>query len=1278
MVRLREIPRTATFAWSPGPTSPLLATGTKAGAVDADFSNDTTLELWELDLDNSEQGVELQPVATVNADSRFNDIAWSQPSEEHPRGIIAGALDSGALVLWDAEKLRAGASDAVIEQIDKHTGPISAIQFNPFRPHLLASAGAKGELYIHDLVDSSKSFRLGKAGANPDEYTTLDWNKKVSHILATGSSGGFVTVWDVKLKKENLTLNNYGRKTVSAVSWDPEVPTRLVTAIPTDQHPLVLVWDLRNSNAPEKTLQGHDQGVLSISWCVQDSDILLSCGKDNRTIAWNPHTGETLGEFPVVTNWTFLTKFNPSNPNLLATASFDGKIAIQTLQNTGASTDQTKSTSQAPEGEDFFSKTHVEPQGESFTLQNPPKWLKRRAGVSFGFGGKLVRFGIKDGKSKINISTFAVDSEISAASEEFNKALEKDDLTAITEGKISKAKTDEEKADWTVIETLISENPRRKLVEYLGFSDSKETDAETEKEEPVQANGTTDEGASFFDQSETGGNFLSDLAASKGAKTNNPFQVYTGSESEADKKITRALLLGQFDTALDICLKEDRLSDAFMIAICGGEKSIAKAQTAFFKKRAEGPNYLRLLASVVGKNLWDVVYNADLKDWKEVMATICTFADQAEFPDLCEALGDRLEEAITDESESYRKDASFCYLAGSKLEKVVVNWAQELQESEAAGAEASTEDNSFSIHAKSLQEFIEKVTVFRKVTNFKDAEQQQDADWKLGPLYAKYVEYADIAASHGQLSIAEKYLDLLPAKYPAADVARNRVKQATRKAAAQPAATQRQAPASTLRATRVVPTYQPTPAPVQPASTHSPYTPAGIPQPAQPAAPSYPAAAPRNAYTPVGYQPTQPSIPQPGYGGYQPPQQQQHPVAPPPRNFSTSPAVVPAAKLNNIPAWNDTPDFGLPKPTSRRGTPGLGAGTVTSPFPNQPGYGAPPGPPQAGASPTYPPIGRPTPPPPPKGPPQGPPRVSSPLTSPPTAPFHTENRPPSSAANAYAPTQPTGFAPPAQPSIPRGTSPYNPPPSTAPTSNRYAPAPGAQPSGPYGGGPPPSRQIAPPPNPYSTGYAPTPPPQAAGHQYVAPPPQNFAKPPPPQGPPRAPPRAGPPLGGPLAGGPPRPDSRPGTASSQTAPPSAPKYPRGDRSHIPPTARPVYEGWKQIHEAYSHRHTDERVPTDNEKRLNILFDHLNNGTVVKPDTIQELHQILEYVREGMLIEGPGIDPDDNRKTLPEDPKRKAALDSAQRMAEDIRKNKPSEDVNNWMPAIIRLVPIVRRN
>lgn len=71
MVRLREIPRTATFAWSGDSSKPLLATGTRAGAVSDDFSNETKLELWDLDLDNHDQGLELQPLVSINTDSRY-------------------------------------------------------------------------------------------------------------------------------------------------------------------------------------------------------------------------------------------------------------------------------------------------------------------------------------------------------------------------------------------------------------------------------------------------------------------------------------------------------------------------------------------------------------------------------------------------------------------------------------------------------------------------------------------------------------------------------------------------------------------------------------------------------------------------------------------------------------------------------------------------------------------------------------------------------------------------------------------------------------------------------------------------------------------------------------------------------------------------------------------------------------------------------------------------------------------------------------------------------
>lgn len=70
MVRLREIPRTGVFAWAPGAQLPLIVTGTRAGAVNADFSDETKLELWDLSLDKPEQGLELQPIASISVDSR--------------------------------------------------------------------------------------------------------------------------------------------------------------------------------------------------------------------------------------------------------------------------------------------------------------------------------------------------------------------------------------------------------------------------------------------------------------------------------------------------------------------------------------------------------------------------------------------------------------------------------------------------------------------------------------------------------------------------------------------------------------------------------------------------------------------------------------------------------------------------------------------------------------------------------------------------------------------------------------------------------------------------------------------------------------------------------------------------------------------------------------------------------------------------------------------------------------------------------------------------------
>lgn len=1057
-------------------------------------------------------------------------------------------------------------SDALISRTTKHSGAIKSLQFNPKHSNLLATGGANGELYISDTNNLESPFRLGTSAARTDDIECLDWNKKVAHILVTGSNAGFVTVWDVKTKKESLTLNNMGRKAVSAVAWDPEKPTKLVTATPLESDPVICVWDLRNSHAPERTLKGHESGVLSLAWCAQDPDLLLSSGKDNRNICWNPQSGTAYGEFPVVTNWTFQTRWNPHNPNFFATASFDGRISVQTLQNTKTDNAQAiADQNQALDGEDFFAKAQTQPQVSKFSLPKPPRWLERPCGASFGFGGRVVSFGVGEKgsrASKIKITPFEIDASVGNATESFETALKEGDIRSICEARAASAPSEEEKADWKVIQTLLSDNPRKDLVEYLGFQDNveKTTDSlsklSVEKKDEEETNGVAEKEKSksaakkhkrlqsMFDATPDSDNFLSELAASKGAQTNNPFHIFNGSENEADRKITRALLMGEFEKALDVALQEDRMSDAFMIAICGGQKCIEKAQEYYFSKQAGGPNYMRLLASIVGKNLWDVVHNADLSNWKEVMAALCTFADEKEFPDLCDALGDRLEDQVRSaDDKSTRKDASFCFLAGSKLEKVVAIWVEELRENEQKGVDADEDNSTFSIHVRALQGLIEKVTIFRQVTKFQDTERTKDSDWRLNTLYEKYIEYADVVASHGRLQIAQKYLDLVPEKHPEAEVARNRIQLAMRQA---PQKTQA---ATTARTGGFKPLPQ-QPSTYQPQQNFMPQAPApavGGQNPYAPSTPAVAAQAPVNPYTSPIASPPQPPNPYasiPSGGAYAPtgagyqPTQGMRPAAyappsqfggqsagsgvpPPPRAGTQSPAntVSTYTTATNLPAWNDLPEGFAKPPTPRRSTPAAAA-RISSPFPNQ----SPPaaqGPPPVGAQ------RPPSVPPPPKGT-APPPRVTSPLAS--TAASGPSPPPP---VNPYAslpqsPLMASAMAPPPA-SIPRGPSPYNAPPSGPPPSNRYAPSPAAQVTSPQmqSRGP-----VAPPPPAAASPYAPLqasqPPPAnpyaPSSPAAVQPPPMAQAAPPPPQGPP--------PQG-----------SRPGTAQSQRAapPPSTPKY-----------------------------------------------------------------------------------------------------------------------------------------
>ena len=267
------------------------------------------------------------------------------------------------------------------------------------------------------------------------------------------------------------------------------------------------------------------------------------------------------------------------------------------------------------------------------------------------------------------------------------------------------------------------------------------------------------------------------------------FRIYPQDESEADRLLTRSLVLGDFESAVSLCLSTSRFADALLLAVRGGPHLLAKTQKAYFERKTTALPYLRLFQSIISDDLTDVVQNADLGDWQEIFVVLCTFAKSEEFATLVEQLGERLEYrfalAKTSSTKSsatleLRKSAVLCYLAAGKLEKVVHIWIEEMKEEEKATEEklggVASASTKYTAHARALQSLVEKVEIFKSAVAYIDVDLAQPTEsaavadsgartYKLAALYDKYHEYAELLAAQGLVTLAIRYAGFTPADY---------------------------------------------------------------------------------------------------------------------------------------------------------------------------------------------------------------------------------------------------------------------------------------------------------------------------------------------------------------------------------------------------------------------------------------------------------------------------------------------------------------------------------
>ncbi|XP_052192454.1 LOW QUALITY PROTEIN: protein transport protein SEC31 homolog B-like [Diospyros lotus] len=759
MACIKGVNRSASVAFAPD--APYLAAGTMAGAVDLSFSSSANLEIFKLDFQSDDR--ELPVVGESPSSERFNRLSWGKnpsPSEELSLGLIAGGLVDGNIGIWNPLALiRAEANEnALVSQLSRHRGPVRGLEFNALSPNHLASGADEGEICIWDMAKPTEPTHFpplkGSGSATQGEISFLSWNSKVQHILASTSYNGTTVVWDLKKQKPVISFSDSNRRRCSVLQWHPDVATQLIVASDDDNSPSLRLWDMRNIMSPVREFVGHTKGVIAMSWCPSDSSYLLTCAKDNRTICWDIVSGEIVSELPAGTNWNFDVHWYPKIPGVLSASSFDGKIGIYNIEG--------------------CSRYGISEGDFGAAPLRAPKWYKRKAGVSFGFGGKLVSFSTKDsapGVSEVYVHNLVTEQSLASRSSEFEAAMhngERSSLRLLCEKKSQEAETEDDRETWGFLKVMFEDDgtARTKLLTHLGFSlptEAKETIQDNLSQE-VSAIGLEEKAADKGEYavnkeiaaflSDNGEDFFNNLPSPKaetpvsdaGASFNNAGfspnvkdvqQEVDGEEESADPSlddaVQRALVVGDYKGAVAQCISANKMADALVIAHVGGS-SLWESTRDQYLKTSRSP-YLKVVSAMVNNDLLSLVNTRPLKLWKETLALLCTFAPREEWTLLCDTLASRLM------AVGNTLAAILCYICAGNIDKTVEIWSRTLA--------LEHEGKSY---VDLLQDLMEKTIVLALATGQK----------QFSAALCKLVEkYAEILASQGLLSTAMEYLKLM-------------------------------------------------------------------------------------------------------------------------------------------------------------------------------------------------------------------------------------------------------------------------------------------------------------------------------------------------------------------------------------------------------------------------------------------------------------------------------------------------------------------------------------
>ncbi|CAE8613930.1 unnamed protein product [Polarella glacialis] len=272
----------------------------------ASCSVGSRIAIWDIENEEELHAVKITDVPLL--------MDWASSGDK-----VAFATDTGHIMLWEYKVQKQTKLFSVAAK------SVKVLRWHPRNANKLIVGLEDGSLTVYDQQTAKKLQIVGKAKTSKDAVTDAQWDPLSDDYLLVSFADGSLTLYDASNQKEIHSFDKQSQG-INSMAWAKAQPGNFVTV--TDRVGVLRLWNV-SQRAPLAQIKVGLAGVNCVKAIPSEpNQFVLSfknssvgvCDIETRTMKFMSSPGHAETIFDVA--------FHPQDPDMLATASYDGHLKV--------------------------------------------------------------------------------------------------------------------------------------------------------------------------------------------------------------------------------------------------------------------------------------------------------------------------------------------------------------------------------------------------------------------------------------------------------------------------------------------------------------------------------------------------------------------------------------------------------------------------------------------------------------------------------------------------------------------------------------------------------------------------------------------------------------------------------------------------------------------------------------------------------------------------------------------------------------------------------------